>query len=233
MCTLQRENHGTIRRQKTSAVAAVEIALKLEKDPLFTQNTHYLESCREKWLSHYRSVRRYPENYKIPLEDGPWPILGEPSSPVHVDLRRYPYSRSGTPSPSPIEKALSTLAELGYKNLTATDLARLTQEDRFQEELIVMADVRAYFQVAYKVISEVLLLHWDGFSFYFLFCLSLFRCFPARRRLYPAHDRARSKQGPCEFHEDELAAAAGLGLVRGVEATQGPTRRRPEHKVAA
>ncbi len=33
-------------RQEVSSATAVETALKLEKDPLFTQNTHYLERCR-------------------------------------------------------------------------------------------------------------------------------------------------------------------------------------------
>lgn len=177
-------------RQKTSAITAVEIALKLEKDPLFTQNTHYLESCREKWLSHYRSVRRYPESYKIPLEDGPRPILSDPSS-ARVIHRQYSYSRSRSRSPSPTEKALSALAELGYKNLTATDLARLTQEDRFQEEIIVMADVRAYFQVAYKRVVDYIPLTIE-------------------------HALNKGLASSISLHEDELAAAAGLGLVRGV-----------------
>jgi len=58
-------------------------------------------------------------------------------------------------SPSMVEmpaaKALRALAEAGYPNLQASDLSRLLPPDSFEEELIVMAEVRAYYHVAYKV----------------------------------------------------------------------------------
>lgn len=154
-------------RQKSSAVIAVEAALKLEKDPLFTQNTHYLDSCRKKWLLHYRTIRRYPTPYYIsPEEDSPRPIVNNPlMSPAPIRYV-YPSSERASPCPSPTTRALSALEELGFKDLTANDLARLTQYDSFDDEVNVMAEVRAYFQVAYKVlhklhgtISGVLTLH--------------------------------------------------------------------------
>jgi len=46
------------------------------------------------------------------------------------------------------------LAELGYDNLSESDLARLIPADDFHEELILMAKVRAYFQVAYKRVTD-------------------------------------------------------------------------------
>lgn len=43
------------------------------------------------------------------------------------------------------------LSQMGYSGLKNEDLARLHPPDAFEEELRVMADVRSYFQVAYKV----------------------------------------------------------------------------------
>jgi hypothetical protein len=60
----------------------------------------------------------------------------------------------GPPLPkvdTPEAKALRTLAEAGYAGLHVSDLARLLPPDSFEEELVVMADVRAYYHVAYKV----------------------------------------------------------------------------------
>lgn len=49
------------------------------------------------------------------------------------------------------ERALRVLKEAGYVSYKLADFDRLRRTDVFQDELIVMADVRAYFQVAYKV----------------------------------------------------------------------------------
>ena len=50
-----------------------------------------------------------------------------------------------------MDRALQALRELGYTELRESDLIRLNPPDTYEEELNVMADVRAYFQVAYKV----------------------------------------------------------------------------------
>jgi hypothetical protein len=52
---------------------------------------------------------------------------------------------------TPEAKALRALADAGYANLRISDLARLLPPNSFEEELGVMADVRAYYHVAYKV----------------------------------------------------------------------------------
>jgi hypothetical protein len=49
------------------------------------------------------------------------------------------------------EAAISLLRSLGYNLEKAQDLAKLADPDPFERELIVAAEVRAYFQVAYKV----------------------------------------------------------------------------------
>lgn len=48
-------------------------------------------------------------------------------------------------------EALAVLTKLGYKGLKIEDLGKLNPPDEFEEELQVMAEVRAYFHVAYKV----------------------------------------------------------------------------------
>ena len=47
-------------------------------------------------------------------------------------------------------KALSALAALGY-NVTAADFGKLVPPDLYEQEMDIMAEVRAYFHVAYKV----------------------------------------------------------------------------------
>ncbi|KAF9459501.1 P-loop containing nucleoside triphosphate hydrolase protein [Collybia nuda] len=53
-----------------------------------------------------------------------------------------------------ITNALASLAELGYIGLTTTDLGKLNPTDEYESELQVMAEVRGYFQIAYKRIID-------------------------------------------------------------------------------
>ncbi|KAG1816627.1 P-loop containing nucleoside triphosphate hydrolase protein [Suillus variegatus] len=111
---------------KARAKDAVKTALDLETIPHYTQNTHYLQTLREKWLAHYKTVRSRPFMYRAPV-----------------------YEKEEARA-----KALRALAEAGYAGLQVSDLARLLPPDSFEEELVVMADVRAYFHVAYKRIID-------------------------------------------------------------------------------
>jgi hypothetical protein len=61
--------------------------------------------------------------------------------------RRY---RAVVDVTSPESQALMYLARAGYGGLTVEDLVRLAPRDNFEDELIVMADVRAYFTIACK-----------------------------------------------------------------------------------
>ena len=67
------------------------------------------------------------------------------------DSHAYPLTGYVKKDDPPLDRALRALGELGYANLRQSDLVRLDPPDTFEEELNVMADVRAYFQVAYKV----------------------------------------------------------------------------------
>lgn len=64
-----------------------------------------------------------------------------PSSDINVDLDRQ----------DKVAKALALLTELGYTGVVEDDLGKLRPSDEYEAEMEVMAEVRAYFQVAYKV----------------------------------------------------------------------------------
>lgn len=51
---------------------------------------------------------------------------------------------------STVSEALGLLARLGFI-VKGEDLGKLNPPDEFEEELEIMAEVRAYFQVSYKV----------------------------------------------------------------------------------
>jgi len=51
-------------------------------------------------------------------------------------------------------RALSALTELGFKGLKEEDLHKLYPPQKYEEELIVMAEVSAYFRVSYKRIVD-------------------------------------------------------------------------------
>ena len=53
--------------------------------------------------------------------------------------------------------AIRMLRALGYDVKNEADLDRLRPSDEYEQELIVAAEVRAYFQVAYKVSSTTYL----------------------------------------------------------------------------
>ena len=122
---------------KAQAQEAVKIALDLEGTPHFTQNSHYFQTLRERWLAYYKMVRMNPAQYNASVVEP-----SELSAELSEDEPELPVETL---------EALRALAEAGYPNLRVSDLARLLPPDSWEEELIVMADVRAYYQVGYKV----------------------------------------------------------------------------------
>ncbi|KAG2034094.1 P-loop containing nucleoside triphosphate hydrolase protein [Suillus americanus] len=159
---------------KARAQVSVKSALDLETTPHYTQNTHYLQTLRDKWLSRYKTARSRPSQYKARhIREDEAPVLPRPetpkrsspdndckewgqeySSPIVSHTSGFSLSACAVPSELKSNKALRALAEAGYANLRVSDLARLLPPDSFEEELIVMADVRAYFHVAYKRIVD-------------------------------------------------------------------------------
>ncbi|KAG2148928.1 P-loop containing nucleoside triphosphate hydrolase protein [Suillus clintonianus] len=119
---------------KARAKEAVKTALNLETTPYYTQNTHYLQTLQEKWLAYYKVARH--------LDRSPYEAPRRILNPNH-------YYEESLES-----RALRALAEAGYVGLTVANLSRLLPPEPYEKELIVMADVRAYYQVAYKRVID-------------------------------------------------------------------------------
>ncbi|KAF8839203.1 hypothetical protein BDN67DRAFT_906031 [Paxillus ammoniavirescens] len=128
-----------VEEYKSRAHGAMKETLELEFKPNYTQNTHYLQSLCEKWLSKYKLGRRNSTQHQLPAP--PISVCTGPAVKTHRD------SQAET-------DALEYLSRAGYSGLSVADLARLLPPDAFEDELIVMADVRAYFHVAYKRIID-------------------------------------------------------------------------------
>jgi hypothetical protein len=80
------------------------------------------------------------------------PFLFAVPAKIEQTERRASTSTSQVPAdPELVRNVLATLARVGYAGTTEADLGRLIPADGYQRELQVMAEVRAYFQVAYKV----------------------------------------------------------------------------------
>jgi hypothetical protein len=94
--------------------------------------------------------------------------FGQPSLPTkHSSSSRSaataPSSQPAGPTGSlPISEeilnALAILTKAGYP-VTAKDLPRLAEPDIYETEMVVMSEVRGYFQVAYKVRRTCILSH--------------------------------------------------------------------------
>ncbi|KZT74598.1 hypothetical protein DAEQUDRAFT_660676 [Daedalea quercina L-15889] len=124
------------------------VLLKFETTP-FTQNTHYLSDVTDKMHSKYKDVRGGRTDVK------PFPTADSAEEPRNGRYRERLES-----------EALSALAKLGYVGLTGHDLGKLNRPDEYEEELHVMAEVRAYFQVSYKRIIDYIPLAIDHIFFF-------------------------------------------------------------------
>jgi hypothetical protein len=84
-----------------------------------------------------------------------------PAPPLPITPARTPSaSRQGSksarapPDPEKVQAALALLVQVGYPGVTEDDLGKLNPPDEYETELLVMAQVRGYFQVAYKVAAR-------------------------------------------------------------------------------
>ena len=122
-----------------TTAAHVQTILKMERAPPFTQNTHYLADKRSKLLAQYCGERQ---------------SITESSSVIAALPFRFlaptPRSTEQKGQGELVKEALAALAALGF-HAKEEDLHKLNPPDEFEEELEMMAEVRAYFQVAYKV----------------------------------------------------------------------------------
>ena len=117
--------------------------LELETSPSYAQNEIDYLNLREEWLAKYRYARKDPEQYRISMCE-------EATSEDGTEYSIYDGGVEDTVPP--VQRALQYLAQAGYADLDVDDLARLSPRDKqVDDELIAMADVRAYFTIACKV----------------------------------------------------------------------------------
>ena len=138
-----------IKELKDSAQSAVKGTLALEISPILAQNRRDYDDLRDKWLNRYRRARRNPGDRLIPAQSPPQTPTGYDS--VFDSLPTFTRLEAPAVPSSQESNALNYLAQAGYRGITVEDLVRLTPRDNFEDELIVMADVRAYFTIACKV----------------------------------------------------------------------------------
>ncbi|KAG7091489.1 hypothetical protein E1B28_010520 [Marasmius oreades] len=103
--------------------------VKLEARPS-TSNTHYFTDYRDKFLDFYHGLRQRDRNPQL----------------IEMCL--------GNGQSLEVRNALSQLAGLGISELKPKDLQRLLPRDEMEPALKIMAEIRAYFQVAYKRFAD-------------------------------------------------------------------------------
>jgi hypothetical protein len=108
----------------------------LEEFP-FSLNTHYLSEYQSKFLAHYRAARQSYDKSNLHTTINGY----SPNAPqLH---RNGTYT---TPQPTGVGKVLAGLVEINMPGVKPEDLFKLLSPDPMEPALLIMADVRAYFQ---------------------------------------------------------------------------------------
>ncbi|KAG8903486.1 hypothetical protein FRB99_003229 [Tulasnella sp. 403] len=83
---------------------------------------------------------------------------GYPQQPLYPQQSQQPqYAPAPNQAPEPnLDNLISQLAQAGFPVNSMGDLERLFASDPYEEVLVVMAEVRAYWQVAFKRIIDIL-----------------------------------------------------------------------------
>ncbi|KAL0955559.1 hypothetical protein HGRIS_001798 [Hohenbuehelia grisea] len=132
---------------RVATEAKIDWLLRLEDRP-FTLNTHYLAAYKDKFLSYYKAARQRENN--ATLEETIRQF--KPSTSQQVFNQRT--GRMEGPEVTGIAKVLAGLAEIGITGVKPEDLPKLLPPDAMEPALNIMAEVRAYFQVAYKRFAD-------------------------------------------------------------------------------
>ncbi|CAE6452553.1 unnamed protein product [Rhizoctonia solani] len=122
---------------REAADAQTRFLLDIENNQTFTTNTHYFASYKEKFTTYYKAARkdRRGENALIQgLTQG-----------LNAD---NDFSKS-------MAEAIAHLTKMGL-SVQPVDLGKLIQAEAEDELIDIMAEVRAYYQVAYKRFVDVI-----------------------------------------------------------------------------
>lgn len=125
-------------------IARIEWLMKLENRP-FSLNAHYLADYKDKFLSHYKGSRQNDNNPQLMSA-----IQAYKSKAVKPrssrDSVRSSASSPTSSAPSGISQILTGLVELGIYGTSPDGIPKILPPDEMEPALIIMADVRAYFQ---------------------------------------------------------------------------------------
>lgn len=116
--------------------------LELEVSP-FSLNTHYLADYRAKFLAHYKGARDEHNRAHLTTAIRNYELERQ-SKAGSKKSTTDPFSNSA--EPIGIAKIMSGLADIGLLGILPEGLANLLPPDHMEPALIIMADVRAYFQ---------------------------------------------------------------------------------------
>ncbi|KAG7091490.1 hypothetical protein E1B28_010521 [Marasmius oreades] len=108
----------------------LEWLVKLENRPC-TSNMHYFADYRDKFFGFYKGLRQQDKNPEL-FKD----CLKNPKQSIYL------------------REALASLTSLGFDSVKQSDLQKLLPGDEMDPALKIMAEVRAYFQVAYKRFAD-------------------------------------------------------------------------------
>ncbi|KAJ7900734.1 P-loop containing nucleoside triphosphate hydrolase protein [Mycena olivaceomarginata] len=135
-----------MKKRADAAQALIAKLMALEEDGPLTLNEHYLADYKAKFLTYYKGAREKKQN----------PALARAIEGYKQDKSAPVYHFGGKMSESPtgVAQVLSGLAAIGLSGVKAEDLVKLLPPDRMDPALNIMADVRAYFQVAYKRVAD-------------------------------------------------------------------------------
>ncbi|KAF8193681.1 P-loop containing nucleoside triphosphate hydrolase protein [Pholiota molesta] len=127
------------------ALCSVKKILALESYPLFTQNFDLLASEEKKWVDKYKTTRHaWLQRY-----------IGHSPAPYAVPYVVSPVSRPGPTTSSVVERpARPTIIHFFPKPHSGSESEDTPTTWTIEEELKIIANVQAYFQVAYKRIID-------------------------------------------------------------------------------
>ncbi|KAG8916491.1 hypothetical protein FRC02_003804 [Tulasnella sp. 418] len=135
----------TIDEHAVSARTKIESLCELEVNP-YTQNDQYFLEYRENLLKRYRDLYRQSRGQHTLINN----------------LKKYNADVAGPLSPTPyddfwvnVNVILNSLEKIGINGCKADDLTLLLPKDSMDPALEIMAEARAYFQVAFKRFTDI------------------------------------------------------------------------------
>ncbi|CAE6433884.1 unnamed protein product [Rhizoctonia solani] len=121
---------------REAADAQIRFLLDIENNQTFTTNTHYFAAYKEKFTTYYKAVRKGRRGENTLIQGLTQGLNGNTD-----------FSKS-------MAEAIAHLTKMGLA-VQPVDLGKLIESEAEDELIDIMAEVRAYYQVAYKRFVDV------------------------------------------------------------------------------